>query len=239
MRKFFLAAAMTIAMLNSSAYLHAQGGSAPKNVVLRADNQWYPAPGYVWVSPDPKDLRVRWAPGTRHPSEPNVIAAQQENQWSAAPGYRWVDPNNPRDLRVVANFAPAPGTGVAGFAPAKGPSDEAIARAVLKALGAAVLHENAKPQPGDGFAEAIARGFARTARDELIASSLLDLFPGNTLAERQAVGNLIVLALDGRMPRSRDQILGQLRQSNPNFANGAEAAEYLIRFAQALEDARR
>jgi hypothetical protein len=239
MRKLFYAVVVALSLLGNAPSAKAQSIPPGPNLVLGVDNQWYPAAGYLWVTNDPKDLRVRWAPGTRYPTEPNVIAGQEPNKWLPAAGYQWLDQKNEKDLRVVRISAYPPQPAFGNLAVQKGPSDEAIGRAVLKALGAVVLHENSKPQQGDGFGEIIARGLAKTARDELISSALTDLLPGNTGIERQAVSNLILLALDGRMPRSRDQILYQLRLSNPNFANAAETTEFLIRFAQAMEDARR
>ncbi|MFO0863746.1 MAG: hypothetical protein U0744_03660 [Gemmataceae bacterium] len=239
MRKLIFAVVVALSLVSAPRIAIAQSTPAGPNLVLGADKQWYPAAGFVWMSNDVKDLRVRWAPGTRYPTEPNVLAGQQENKWSPAPGYQWLDPKNENDLRVVRISAYTPQPVFNNPAPQKGPSDEAIGRAVLKALGAVVLHENSKPQQGDGFGEIIARGLAKTARDELISSALTDLLPGNNGIERHAVSNLILLALDGRMPRSRDQILFQLRISNPNFANAAETTEFLIRFAQAMDDSRR
>lgn len=239
MRKIFYAAIVALSLLGGPQIASAQSTPPGPNLTLGIDNKWYPSAGFAWVSSDPKDLRVRWVPGTRYPTEPNVVAGQEENKWFPVAGYQWLDQKNEKDLRVVRISAYPPQPAFGNAPPAKGPSDEAVGRAVLKALGAVVLHENSKPQQGDGFGEIIARGLAKTARDELISSALTDLLPGNTATERQAVSNLILLALDGRMPRGRDQILYQLRLSNPNFANAAETTEFLIRFAQAMDDARR
>ncbi|MBX9681848.1 MAG: hypothetical protein K2X38_24070 [Gemmataceae bacterium] len=239
MRKIFYAVIIALTLLGGAPAASAQSTPPGPNLVLGSDNKWHPTAGYTWFSSDPKDLRVRWVPGTRYPTEPNVVAGQQENKWFPVAGYQWLDQKNEKDMRVVRISAYTPQPAVGNPAPPKGPSDEAVGRAVLKALGAVVLHENSKPQQGDGFSEIIARGLAKTARDELVSSALTDLLPGNTATERQAVSNLILLALDGRMPRGRDQILYQLRLSNPNFANAAETTEFLIRFAQAMDDARR
>jgi hypothetical protein len=119
-----------------------------------------------------------------------------------------------------------------------GPSKEAIARAVLKAVGALVLHDNSKPQADDGILEALARELARKGRDELISSALEDLFPRSAAAERTAVLNLVVLAFDGKMPRNRDKVLARLRRINPDMAEAAEMAEFLIKLAQAVDNAR-
>jgi len=243
MRKIFYAVLVVLSFVASPNAAPAQSTPPGPNLVKGVDNKWYPVAGFTWVSSDPKDMRVRWVPFSAHPTQPNVLAAQEPNRWNPAAGFQWADPANQNDLRVVrvAAFTPQPAFNFPppNPAPAKGPTDEAVGRAVLKALGAVVLHENAKPQQGDGFGEILARGLAKAARDELITSALVDLLPGNTGVERQAVSNLILLALDGRMPRGRDQILYQLRLSNPNFANAAETTEFLIRFAQAMDDAKR
>jgi len=248
MRKIYCTAFVALSLIAAPNFVSAQVTPPGPNLVKGVDNKWYPVAGFTWFSSDPKDMRVRWSPYSQHPTQANVVAGAQENKWFPAAGFQWADPLNERDLRVVrvAAFTPqpavgAPAQGIWNFnpAPAKGPTDEAVGRAVLKALGAVVLHENAKPQQGDGLGEILARGLAKAARDELIASALVDLLPGNTATERQAVSNLILLGLDGRMPRGRDQILYQLRLSNPNFANAAETTEFLIRFAQAMDDAKR
>jgi len=244
MRKFFYAVLMSLSLVALPNSASAQTTPPGPNLVKGVDNKWYPAAGFTWLSSDPKDMRVRWVPFSPHPTQPNVLAGQEANKWHPATGYQWADALNEKDLRVVrvAAFTPQPAFGnpaPLNPAPAKGPTDEAVGRAVLKALGAVVLHENAKPKQGDGLGEIFARGLAKAARDELIVSALVDLLPGNTAPERQAVSNLILLALDGRMPRGREQILYHLRLTNPDFANAAETTEFLIRFAQARDDAQR
>jgi len=115
------------------------------------------------------------------------------------------------------------------------PSNEDIGRAVLKSLGAVALHEAAKPQQGDGAADAILRAIARQARDELIDSALRDLFKTQPAVERASIRNLVVLILDGRQARDRNQIQQQLRGINPNMADAVEVAEFLIRLGQAVD----
>jgi len=115
------------------------------------------------------------------------------------------------------------------------PTKDDIARAVAKALGAAVSHELSKPQPCDGILEGLARGVARQARDELIDSALQDLSPKSKAFERAAIRNLVVVALDGKLPRDRDQVLAQLRRAAPDAADAVEIVEFLIRFSQAID----
>jgi hypothetical protein len=115
------------------------------------------------------------------------------------------------------------------------PTDDDIAAAVLKSIGAIALHEASKPQPDDGVAEAIARGVAKVARDKLIDSALQDLFPDAEKVERDAVRSLAVLALDGELDRDRDRIVARLRRTNPDMADVVEAAEYLIQFSKAVD----
>jgi hypothetical protein len=115
------------------------------------------------------------------------------------------------------------------------PTDDDIAAAVLKAIGAIALHEASKPQPDDGVAEAIARGLSKVARDKLIDSALEDLFPAAPKIERDAVRSLAVLALDGELDRDRDRIVGRLRRTNPDMADAVEAAEFLIQFSKAVD----
>ena len=119
------------------------------------------------------------------------------------------------------------------------PTQDDIAKAVLKALGALALHEASKPQPDDGIVETIARGVARQGRDDLIDSALQDLSPRSKAVERAAVRGLVVLSLDGKLDRNRDRVLAQLRRTNPDMADAVEVAEFLIQLSQAIDRARR
>lgn len=116
-----------------------------------------------------------------------------------------------------------------------GPTDEQIARGAIKALGAALLHQQAEKRAGDIF-EAIAIETARTARDELIKSAIEDLFTDMASADRATLGRLVPLALDGRLTdadlreaESKEAIIAYLQEQNPNFAYAAQAAEFLHR----------
>lgn len=117
------------------------------------------------------------------------------------------------------------------------PSNEDVARAVLKAVGAYALHEASKPQASDGFAELLVRSIARNGRDELLDSALRDLSPISSKTERSAVRNLAVLALEGRLDHDRDRVLRQLRRQNPDMANAVEIAEFLLQLAHAIDQA--
>lgn len=119
-----------------------------------------------------------------------------------------------------------------------GPSEEDVARGVLKALGAAVLHQKAKQVPKD-FGEAFVIELARTGRDELIKSAVDDLFPQIAAGDRATLGRLVPLALDGRLTaanlraaESRDAIANYLKKQNPDFALAAQAADFLYRVQQ-------
>jgi hypothetical protein len=238
-KKFFFATMLALTLIAMPAGVNAQQAAIPKNLVRSLDNKWLPAPGFEWLTQNSNDLRVRWVPGLRHSTEVNVIAGKNENTWYPANGFQWLN-NNPNDLRVVkTNLAAGFQAPPAPVAAVNGPNEAAIGKAILKTLGAVILHENSVIQPNDGLLELIGRGLAQSARDELVDSALQDLFPGFTLVERSAVRNLTILALDGRMPRNREQILNQLRRANPGFANGTETVEFLIRLAQAIDDARR
>jgi hypothetical protein len=118
------------------------------------------------------------------------------------------------------------------------PTQDDIAKAILKAFGAMALHEASKPQPGDDFGKSFARALARTGRDELIDSALQDLAPTGKLVERQAVRSLVVLALDGQLTTDRDRIINHLRRTNPGMADVVEITEFLIQFSQAVDRAR-
>ena len=119
------------------------------------------------------------------------------------------------------------------------PSDEDVARAVLKALGALALHEASKPQADDDFGKTLARALARQGRDELIDSALKDLAPTSKAVERAAIRSLVILALDGRLVRDRDRIINHLRKTNPDLADVVEVAEFLIQLGKAVEKSRR
>src|SRR5262245_21486915 len=118
------------------------------------------------------------------------------------------------------------------------PSNDDVARAVLKAFGALALHQASKPQPCDGVAEGILREISKKGRDELIDSALKDLSPASKPVERAAVRNLAILALDGQLPRDRNRVLDQLRRTNPDAADAVEITEFLIRLAQAVDRAK-
>jgi hypothetical protein len=221
--RYALLTLLLIGLLSFTTTAPAQTATTPKNLVRSPDGKWRPAPGFDWVSSDVKDLRVRWMPGSRHSSQPNIFAGPKENTWSPARGYKWAN-NTPGDLRVVR----------------AGPSDEEIGRGVVKVVGALALHKASMPRDGeeDTLGKAIARGLARLGRDKLIDSAFQDLFPNARAVERASVRNLVVLALDGRLSQDRDQVLAQLRRANPDMADAMQVAEFLIRIAQAVEKKR-
>jgi len=214
--------ALLLALFSFTVGAEAQSPPVPKNIVRGSDGKLYPAPGFNWLTDNPKDLRVRWLPGMRHNSYPNVLAAINEGTWRPAPGFKFAT-NVPGDLRVVRS----------------GPSDEEVARGALKAFGALALHKASIPQRGDTFGQSLAREVSRAARDELLDSAFQDLFPGAKVAERAAVRNLAILALDGRLAYDRDRVLNQLRATNPDMADAVQAAEFLIRLGQAVEKSKR
>jgi hypothetical protein len=151
---------------------------------------------------------------------PNAVRAA-DGKYKPAPGYKWAN-DKPGDLTVVK----------------AGPSQEQIGRAVIKSLGALVLHEASKPQPDDDFGDMLVRNLSRTGRDSLIDSALEDLLTENPINERLAVRGLVVLALDGRLSRDRDKVVAQLRRTNNDMANAVEAAEFLILLGKAVNDKR-
>jgi hypothetical protein len=134
---------------------------------------------------------------------------------------------------AAAHFTPL------NYAQKTSPTQDDVAKAVLKAIGALALHEAGKPQVGDSIAQSIARALARQGRDELIDSALQDLSPASKAVERAAVRSLVVLALDGELARDRDRIVNTLRKNNPDMANAVEIAEFLIQLSQAVDKARR
>lgn len=102
MRKFccLLAVLLLLGLLSFTAETSAAEPAVPKNLVRASDGKFRPAPGYAWVTQDPKDLRVRWVAGSKHPTQPNVLAGPKEGTWHPAPGFKWLN-NIPGDLRVV------------------------------------------------------------------------------------------------------------------------------------------
>lgn len=119
-------------------------------------------------------------------------------------------------------------------------NDDRVAKAVVKAFGALVLHQASKPQPGDAndFFKTAGRALAAKGRDELIESALQDLSPTSKVVERAAVRGLVVLALDGKLTHDRDRVLNYLRRTNPGMADSVEITEFLIRLAQAVDKSR-
>jgi hypothetical protein len=65
-----------------------------------------------------------------------------------------------------------------------------------------------------------------------------DLLPTAQVAERSAIRGLVVLALDRRLDRNRDRVVAQLRMINPDMADVVEIAKFLIRVAQAIDQAK-
>jgi hypothetical protein len=116
------------------------------------------------------------------------------------------------------------------------PTDEQIGKAVLKAIGALVLHEASKPQRDDDVFDTVARGVARVGRDKLIDSALEDILPDAKVVERNAIRNLAILALDGKLSRDRDTVLKRLKRVNPDMADAVQVAEFLIQLAKAVDD---
>jgi hypothetical protein len=116
-----------------------------------------------------------------------------------------------------------------------GPTNDDIAKAVLKALGALILYDQSMDPKNDELTQVL----ARAARDKLIDSAVQDLLPNSPMAERAAVRNLVILAFDGKLPRDRDRVIAELRRTNPDAADAVEIAEFLIRLSQAAEKARR
>ena len=110
-----------------------------------------------------------------------------------------------------------------------GPTNDDIAKAVLKALTAVAFHTASMDPKNDE----LTRAFARAARDKLIDSAVQDLSPNSPMAERAAVRNLVILAFDGKLPRDRDRVIAELRRINPNAADAVEVSEFLILLAQA------
>lgn len=131
-------------------------------------------------------------------------------------------------------------TPVVTFKPAaaRGPTEEQIASGVVKALGAAVLHQKASQVP-DGIVESFAVELARKGRDELIKSAVDDLFPQMPMKDRATLGRLVPLALDDqltddnlRAAEAKDAIVDYLREKNPDFALASQAADFLYRVQQ-------
>ncbi len=219
LRKLPALLALVLALMSLPAVASAEQTSAPKGTMLTKDGKLVPAPGYTWVTLKEGDFRVRWVSGVKHPTQANVLSGLKENSWRPAPGYKWAN-NTPGDLRVVKS----------------GPTDEEIGRGVLKALGALALHKASIPQRDDGFGKSLAREVARAARDELIDSSLKDLFPDTRAVERASIRNLAILALDGRLTHDRDRVLTHLRKVNRDMADAVQVTEFLIRLAKAVDN---
>ena len=58
--------------------LHA-ADSPPPHVQL-VNGKFTPDAGYVWLSNSAGDYRVRWSPGTAHPTVPHVVAGATEGK---------------------------------------------------------------------------------------------------------------------------------------------------------------
>jgi hypothetical protein len=162
------------------------------------------------------------------PSSPQPTPEPSPQEQAPESGTIPVEPQDiPRSTYVAPYSPPLPKK--------KGPTDDQIAAAVVKTVGALVLHISSKPKPNDSDWDRVGKNLARIARDELIDSALMDVFSDNTPAERAAVRSLAVLALDGQLSRDRDRIMAQLQQTNPDMANLVEIDEFLIELAQAAD----
>lgn len=73
----------------------------PPHVVIGADGNYNPEPGWGWVNDDPGDYSVQWHPGIQHPEHPNVFSSQEPDQWHPGPGYDWANPMAVNDMSVV------------------------------------------------------------------------------------------------------------------------------------------
>lgn len=137
--------------------------------------------------------------------------------------------------RKVLGKVPAAPPVVALRPAAKGPTDEDIARGVVKVVGAVVLHEAAK-KPASDLAEAFAIEFARAGRDELIKSAVGDLFPQLPARDGRLLADMVCLAFDGRLTpanltqtEAKAALTEYLRKQSPDLAVAAEAADFLSR----------
>jgi len=73
--------------------------SYPNVIAGDSRDDWYPRPGYTWVT-NPPDGRVKWLPSNPHPTVPHVIAGDREDTWDPEPGYAWAS-GSQNDFRVV------------------------------------------------------------------------------------------------------------------------------------------
>jgi hypothetical protein len=69
------------------------------NLVLK-NGKWSPEDGYVYVSRDDDDYRVRWASGRQSKEHPHSVASEEEETWHPADGYKWLN-DVTGDYRVV------------------------------------------------------------------------------------------------------------------------------------------
>lgn len=69
----------------------AEASTAYPHVVRGANGKLRPASGYVWVTDDPNDFRVKLMPG---------LIRTGGGNYRPAKGYTWVNPADPDDLRV-------------------------------------------------------------------------------------------------------------------------------------------
>jgi hypothetical protein len=252
--------------LGAAAAMAQDASPLPPHVVQTSAGKIAPASGYAWINDGAGDFRVRWVPGLRHRDKSGVIAGSAEGNWTLASGYAWVDANATNDLRarwVAGQAHPTrrglvsaveegvwcPGSGYrwANATPgdftvvpiATGPSEEAVGRAIVKILGAAVAHAASQPGENDNLGTSILREFVKTGRDELIEGAVRDLFTDLRPAEVAAVRRWICLDLDGRLDRknwqsatARDDLVADLRRDNVDAANAFQVAEFLAKVHQ-------
>ena len=203
--------------------------NTPNNDVKLPNGQLRPAAGFNWLSNEPNDFRVRWQPGLAHPTLPNLVSGTNAPVFVPAQGYRWAN-NLPNDFSVVRITT-------------VGPTDEAIGRAIVKVLAAAIADAASKPNVDDDLLTTILRQSAKIGRDQLIESAVEDVFPTLTQTDLRTVRNAICLAVDGNLSeaswnrsRARDEMLATLRGRDPNLATATQVADFVQQVIKARQN---
>lgn len=217
--------------------LQAQVAGLPPHLERTSMGGVIPAEGYVWVSREGGDLRVKWQPGRAHSKHSHVVTSEIEGKWLPTSGYRWLN-DVPGDFRVIAPQSAPSATNVhRGPVASRRPSQEQVAHALSKVLFALAAHGGATNTKDDGTLltkvgiEILLRG-----RDELIESAVTDLFPGIRPIDARTLRRAICLSWDGklneqtwRQSTAREEMIAAFKKYDPDLGMAADANDFILK----------
>lgn len=216
--------------------LQAQVAGLPPHLERTSMGGVIPAEGYVWVSREGNDVRVKWQPGRAHSKHSHVVAAETEGKWLPTSGYRWLN-DVAGDFRVIATSNASNGTyGSNTSGTYRKPSKEQVANALAKVLFALAAHSGATNSKNNGtlVEEFLREGLLR-GRDGLIESAVTDLFPGIRPIDARTLRRAICLSWDGKLNEqtwsqstAREEMIAALKKYDPDLGMAADANDFVV-----------